>query len=237
MFFSPSINVIPAVIKPKIIPLIVAIKALILCFIISVSEFASNLGCFKFIINPKIALNVGNIKLAKMINIMSNIFILNAIKNIISQIKITGIDIILLVNTFASNIFLLDTGKLFVISIFFPSNEIIDDVIEVIKLIKTTKHKYILDIYCITVSVDISTSIPLEKPATNPLKFVTNPIVATTINTSPKPEFIINTGDVKNLFSSLAISAYCGFFTLYLLFLITVFLLIPFSPDFEIIVK
>ena len=108
---------------------------------ISVSELASSLGCFKLIINPKVALNVGNTKLAKVINTISKIFILKDTKKIISHTNIIGIDIILLVIIFDSNIFLLCTGKLLVISIFLPSNEIIDDVIDVIKLINTTMQK------------------------------------------------------------------------------------------------
>ena len=168
---------------------------------------------------------------------MSNISILKYIKKIISQIRIIGIDIKLLVKILASNILLLDTGKLLVISIFFPSNEIIDDVIDVIKLINIIIHKNILGSICFTVSIEISDSILFKKLLTNPLKFTASPIVATTIKTSPKPAFIINTGDEKNLFSSLYIRAFTGFLTLYLSLFTVFLLLIPFSDDFDDILK
>ena len=111
---------------------------LMLCLTTSVSDVASILGYFKFIKIPTNAVNVGIIIDASKINTISNIGALNTAKKIISHIKITGIDIILLVNTLASNIFSGDTGRLFVMLKLFPSSEIIEDVIDVIHDINTT---------------------------------------------------------------------------------------------------
>ena len=120
------------------IPINTDIIELMLCLTTSVSDVASILGYFKFINNPKIAVKVGIIIEATKINNMSIIFTLKTIKKIMSLIKITGIDIILLVKTLANNIFLGATGKLFVILKLFPSNEIIEDVIDVIHDVNTT---------------------------------------------------------------------------------------------------
>ena len=61
------------------------------------------------------------------------------------------------------------------------------------------------------------------------------------INTIPKPAFIINTGDEKNLFISLFISPDNCVFTLNVLSddlpQFTFFLFLLFSPSFEVILK
>ena len=110
-----------------------------LCLTTSVSDVASILGYFRFIKSPINAVNVGIMIDASKINTISIIATLNATKKIISHIKITGIDIILLVNTLANNIFSGVTGRLFVMLKLLPSNEIIEDVRDVIHDTKTTK--------------------------------------------------------------------------------------------------
>lgn len=123
---------------PTNIPINTDKPELILCFTTSVSDVASILGYFKFIKIPTNAVNVGIIIDANNIKIISIIATLNAIKKITSHTKITGVDIILLVKTLANNTFSGFTGKLFVMLKLFPSNEIIDDVIDVIHEINTT---------------------------------------------------------------------------------------------------
>ena len=83
LFFISLITVIAVVAIPNNMPLNTSIKELILSLTISVSELASSLGCFKLIINPKIALNVGNTKLAKVIISISKILILKYTKKIV----------------------------------------------------------------------------------------------------------------------------------------------------------
>ena len=63
---------------------------------------------------------------------------LKAIKNIISLMNIIGIVIMLLVIILALNIFLVSTGIVFKIYKLFPSNDIEDEVIDVIQAVYIT---------------------------------------------------------------------------------------------------
>ena len=190
------------------IPVNTAIAELILCFTTSVSFSASIFGYFKFTIIPIVSETNGNIiDEIKIIN-TSIILKLNLINIIISPTTKTGTIIITAVNTLEIIILNEDTGKLFSILNDFPSNEIIELVIEDISDEKQTNPNKITGIYDLICSTEIgiSSDIVFIKLSNfiliniQPIKNIANPIAV----------FITKTGVLANLFNSFFISDLIG---------------------------
>ena len=125
------------IVKPIIAsPINTHIVELMLCFTTSVSFLASILGYFKFIIMPIVSDISGNKTDVISISNIFNILNLNFINISISPIKMHGIIISTAVNTLVFTIVVGFTGRLFKILNDLPSNDIIELVIDVIKLVK-----------------------------------------------------------------------------------------------------
>ena len=124
------------VIPSSVIPINTDSMELMLCFTTSVSFFASILGYFKLIIIPIVSDISGSRIDVISISAISNILNLNFINIKISPIRIQGIIIRTAVNIFAFTILIDFIGKLFKILNVFPSSDIIELVIDVIKLVK-----------------------------------------------------------------------------------------------------
>ena len=126
------------VIAVKPIPINTDTKELKLCFTISVSLVASSLGYFKFTIIPIVSDTIGN--MIEAITISKTISKLNEknVKIIMSPIKIQGIIIVIADITLYNIISFALRGKLFKMLNVFPSSEIMELVIDVIKEVKQT---------------------------------------------------------------------------------------------------
>ena len=131
IYLLSIVNNIAIIIVAKSIPDKVEIIELALCFITSVSLDAFIFGYFKFTINPKTATNIGriiDIKNELVISINEN---LNEHAAIMSPIIKNGIVIRMLFNILDFSIVLVLTGNDFSILILEPSNDMLDEVIEV----------------------------------------------------------------------------------------------------------
>ena len=124
------------VIPSKVIPMNTDSMELMLCFTTSVSFLASILGYFRFMIIPIVSDISGNKTDVISNSNIFNILNLNFININISPIRIHGIIIKTAVNTLVFTIVVAFTGRLFKILNDFPSNDIIELVIDVIKLVK-----------------------------------------------------------------------------------------------------
>ena len=122
----------------NIIPKNTAIDELMLCFTTSVSFSAFIFGYFRLINIPIVSDTSGNTIDAISIIIISKILKLNLINTIISPINMNGIIIITAVITLESRIVNGFTGKLFKILKDFPSNDIMELVIDDINDVKHT---------------------------------------------------------------------------------------------------
>ena len=131
IYLLSIVNNIAIIIVAKSIPDKVEIIEHALCFTTSVSLDAFIFGYFKFTINPKTATNIGriiDIKNELMISINEN---LNEHAAIMSPIIKNGIVIRMLFNILDFSIVLVLTGNDFSILILEPSNDMLDEVIEV----------------------------------------------------------------------------------------------------------
>ena len=124
------------VIPSKVIPMNTDSMELMLCFTTSVSFLASILGYFRFMIIPIVSDISGNKTDVISNSNIFNILNLNFININIFHIRIHGIIIKTAVNTLVFTIVVAFTGRLFKILNDFPSNDIIELVIDVIKLVK-----------------------------------------------------------------------------------------------------
>ena len=124
------------VIPSKVIPMNTDSMELMLCFTTSVSFLVSILGYFRFMIIPIVSDISGSKTDDINIKIILKIVNLNFINIKISPIKMHGIIISTAVNTLVFTIVVGFTGRLFKILNDLPSNDIIELVIDVIKLVK-----------------------------------------------------------------------------------------------------
>ena len=141
--------------------------------------------------------------------IMLNKSNLNFIKTIISPINIQGIIIKIAVNTFDCIILYGFSGKLFKILNDFPSIEIIELVIDVIKLVKHINPKNIAGIHALIYSNEKPGAIFINI-SSRLSNFIVIKILPTINSTNPKPAFVTNTGEFINLLNSFFISAFIG---------------------------
>ena len=176
------------------------------------------MGYFRFIIIPIVSDTSGNIIdainiIIPCINVQPNLAII-----IISPISINGIIIIIAVSTLDCIIVYGFKGKVFNTSKLFPSNEIIELVIEVINDAATINTNRASGIYDFINS--ISTPPSFTKGLTIPSKFTAANIQPNMNNTNPNPAFVTNTGDDTNYFISFFIRAIVLLFvfTLYSVF-------------------
>ena len=202
--FNPSpislnkmINVIP--IKP--IPANTDSPELKLCFTISVSFVASNLGYFKL---NKIPIssdtndNTTDDNNIKIILIKSN---LNLIKIITSPTNINGNMIAIDVITIYKTILNVTTGRLFKILNDLLSKDIIELVIEVIKVVKHKKPNINNGVYSAKEDI-LKLGLASIIDAIRESYFIDIAIQPIMNNTKLKAAFVTNTGDVANLFNS-----------------------------------
>ena len=139
LFLLIVLNMITREISIIAMPLVTEINELILCLITSVSFKAFIFGNFKLTRIPIVSDIIGNnIDDTNIINV-SNILKLNLINIIMSPTNINGTINKTAVNTLEYIIFCGLTGKLFSILNDFPSSDIMELVIDVIKLQKIIK--------------------------------------------------------------------------------------------------